>query len=146
MKRMYKTSAQFKTWLLTTLLGALGFQSCDLIPRVEYGMPHADHTLKGTVTNLQGTAIPGIRVVVNPDGNAPSDTLLTDAKGAYLFQDSFSLPNKKYRVVFEDVDGTQNGGPYIAKRDSVTFGDYKGGSGWYQGEQTITLNETLETE
>lgn len=129
-------------------MGMLGVTSCDrILPRVEYGMPHADHTLKGSVTTLQNVALPGIRVVVKVKDKEWADTLKTDASGNYMFQDPYAWPDTDYDVIFEDTDGAENGGTFRTQTQTAEFGNYSKPSGnWYHGAQTVTLNVKMENE
>lgn len=147
MRKIAKSCLSFKNWLFTTLLGVLGFSACDIIGRVEYGMPNANHTLKGTVSTLENVAIPGIRVIVkDQDNRYEPDTLQTDNAGKYQFTDVSAWPGSSYTVLFEDVDGAEHGGSFVSKTATATFNmdDYENGDGWYEGEQTVVLNVQLD--
>ena len=50
------------------LLTVLGFGSCDVVGggmMCMYGQPHADFTVKGTVTDEEGEPVKGIKTVVD---------------------------------------------------------------------------------
>ena len=96
-KKWSKMKVRFNRWynaVLTALLSMLGF-SCSLdepdeygSTPVEYGTPHADYILKGTVTDEVGAPIKGIKtslkevynsyenvVVVSPDLIEPTSQI-----------------------------------------------------------------------
>ena len=84
-----------------------------------YGTPSADFEVGGTVEDEAGNPVEGIRAIVKYKRNMPEsewngDTLYTDDKGRY-YRDLGSLfPGScdELKVVFEDIDGEENGGEY----------------------------------
>ena len=116
--------------LAAVILGLLGFSSCERIGWgvCMYGEPHADFKALGTVSDENGKPIEGIRVAIQQhrhyentsgviyDQNDwyENDTLYTDDKGAYqLIRSVFESPND-VKIVFEDIDGEENGGEYTS--------------------------------
>ncbi len=148
---------------LGALLGFLGFSSCDpihLLPRLEYGQPHADYKLVGSVKDQAGKPIQGIRVSFHPNLENTSDevnamhtdTLYSDASGKFS-KDAlkYTWPNLTRAVVeFEDIDGPDNGGSFKKLRVSVgeleVSETQKGDGNWYGGAQTITADVKMEKE
>jgi putative lipoprotein (rSAM/lipoprotein system) len=147
--------------IIVLLLGSFGmFSACNDEMPLEYGMPHADFEIKGTVTNnTTSQPIQNIRVVRPhfPDVESecectprPGDTIYTDKNGqyAFAFRDS---PGPNYRLKFEDVDGEDNGGLFETKEiegkfiqnDQVKKGDGR----WYNGKfvkiEDAALNRVL---
>jgi len=136
--------------LLTQVLSLLGFQSCRDIDRgediiCEYGVPHADYTVKVTVSDETEKPIEGIRVVIErsstpttsisyPNSVFSKDTLYTDDKGAA----GFSIKGQSYytggytTVYLDDVDGEENG-----EFESMTVKDVK-------AEQTVERDRWYE--
>jgi putative lipoprotein (rSAM/lipoprotein system) len=157
-----------KKWLKfleATLLSVLSLLTgCDDLPihinnpMVEYGMPHADFVLQGTVTRAGGNRqpIPNIRVVrpYDPDNLlAPGDTVYTDEQGKFVigFDDYefFNNSTSKYRLNAEDIDGPENGGQFQSATVTGTFtrkNQTKKGDGWFLGRFEITRNIALEPE
>lgn len=143
---------KFKNWILAALAGMLGMQQgCDkILPAEEYGCPHADYHIKGTVINEDGIPIQGIGVDKWRDWDSQDgewnyrDT--TDANG------HFSIGRSGFGSMMEvslsDIDGAENGS-YQDTVVYVSFEDvpFRGGDGsWYQGlaekEVTVTMRRS----
>ena len=136
--------------LAATALGLLGFASCDKIGigLTMYGQPHADFKAVGTVKTEDGKPIEGIRVAIRRhryitsayDGNytrkdwPEDDTVYTDSKGVYeMSKTVFSSPDA-VTVVFEDVDGFENGGNFGPRTaEPKVKQTKKGDKNWYSG-------------
>ena len=137
-------------FLASTALGLLGFSSCEWlgIGVCMYGEPHADFKAIGTVTDNAGKPVEGIRVAVQQhrhyensdsviyDQNDwyDNDTIFTDSNGKYeLMRSVFSSPNR-VTVVFEDIDGEENGGEFEkAEANPKVTQTKKGDKNWYGG-------------
>jgi len=114
---------KWTNWVLAGILSMLGFIGCDKMNRTEeYGTPHADYTVKGTVVEkATGKPIAGIRVGydsgfqatflygVPPTPFVPKSSVLTDAKGEFKLSDTFFPTNSQIPVYVEDIDGPENG-------------------------------------
>ena len=150
--------------ILGTLLGFLGFSSCNIFEnpfiRDMYGQPSANYKLVGSVTDESGKPIKGIQVTFHPefsgtvdeDNSWRTDTLYSDASGKFskdvLKYDWPDLTNSV--VEFEDIDGPDNGGSFKKLRVSVgeleVTETQKGDGKWYGGAQTITADVKMEKE
>ena len=146
-------------WGLAGVIGLLGFGGCDKIGAKEYGTPHADYTVKGSVVNkATGKPIEGIRVGYSTEAIAypmygtiptpyiPKSHVLTNSKGEFKLTDSF-FPEKdiKLPVYVEDIDGEKNG-VFQSKYLQVDFSkaeQTKKSKGWYEGEYTVTVTVEL---
>ena len=137
-------------WALAGILGMMGFAGCDVIqPKEEYGTPHADYTVKGTVVNkATKKPIEGIRVRYDDSSQmfqAPNH-VLTNTKGEFKLSNQFFPENYKILpVVVEDIDGEKNGS-FKSETLQVNFKDavHSGKpQSWYKGEYTVTLNVEL---
>jgi len=146
-------------WGLAGIIGMLGFGGCGKIGINEYGTPHADFTVKGTVVNkANGKPIEGIRVGyscascpmpeygVIPTPYKPKAHVLTNAKGEFKLTDSF-FPEKnlKLPVNVEDIDGEKNGS-FQSQYLQVDFSNavHSGKpTNWYEGEYTLNINVGL---
>ena len=144
-----KGKSVFKS-LAAAALGLLGFSSCGWlgIGVCMYGEPHADFKAIGSVTDQSGKPIEGIRVAVQQhrhyensesviyDQNDwyDNDTLFTDSEGKYeLVRSVFSAPNM-VTIVFEDIDGEENGGEFEkAEANPKLTQTKKGDKSWYGG-------------
>lgn len=146
---------------LATLLTLLGFSKCT-DPEVEYGVPNADYTIKGTVVDkADAKPIKGIRigfsrvypepmpmygVMPQPYRSIKADT--TDIQGAYKLSDNFSvgeIQDNILPVYVQDIDGAENG----AFNDTILNVDFenvkKTGKtiNWYEGEYSVDVNIEL---
>ena len=137
-------------FLASTVLGLLGFSSCEWlgIGLTMYGEPHADFKAIGTVKDEAGKPVEGIRVAVQQhrhyensesviyDQNDwyDNDTLFTDSNGKYeLVRSVFSVPNR-VTIVFEDIDGEENGGEFEkTEANPKVTQTKKGDKNWYGG-------------
>lgn len=112
-----------------------------------YGEPHADFKAIGTVSDETGKPIEGIRVAVQQhrhyensesviyDQNDwyDNDTLFTDSKGRYVGEERFQCA-EQVTVVFEDIDGGENGGEFEkAEANPKVTQTKKGDKNWYNG-------------
>ena len=141
-------------WLLSALLGVLGFSGCfSTACKKEYGCPSADFKLVGDETDASGKGIEGIRVVFRPESEFGgwADTLYSDAKGHFekerLKYSSFDTNDAS--VKFEDVDGSAHGSfktKIVDSDDLVVEQSRKGDKHWYYGEYTIRVDAVLEEE
>ena len=145
---------------LLTILGLIGFLTgCSLInpPLVEYGTPHAEYEIKGTVTDsLTAAPVQNARIIISQTHNegdliAPRiDTLAlkeTDSNGKYdiQFQD-FPLDGITFQVTVVDIDGTANGGDFVSQEKDVMFkqSDLTGGKSWYDGKGVKVIDFKLK--
>jgi putative lipoprotein (rSAM/lipoprotein system) len=158
--RLYREGSQ---WILAGLLSLLGFSACKgLLPRLEYGSPHATFTVSGKVKDTQGQPLQQIRVVIprinyyTPprQGFIPNypiltlpvhDTLYSKADGSFTY-DYIGVPADTIRVYLQFEDPSS---PPAFETDSskVHFlpSDLKGGSGiWDRGSAKKEINMTLQ--
>ena len=148
-----------------SLIGALGFTSCDLhfIPRTEYGTPNCDFKVDITVQDETGNPLKGIKVSpilistynkLNYTGTTSTAehreelaSIETDASGKASGSYNLFGVTKDIRVIFEDADGDLNGGTFA--KDSMDFTPVQTGKGdnhWYSGEYTISGTKKLKKE
>jgi len=146
---------------LASLLALFGFSNCDS-GVVEYGVPNADYTVKGTVVNkTDAKPIKGIRigfsriypepvlmygVMPQPYRSIKADT--TDTSGAYKLSDNFSvgeIQDNILSVYIQDIDGSENG----AFNDTVLNVDFENvkktgkSTNWYEGEYSVDVKVEL---
>ena len=153
---------RFNRWynaVLTALLSMLGF-SCssdepeEYGPVLEYGVPHADYIVKGTVTDETGTPIQGIKTSIK--GFYPEvvgvfvegiDSIQTDASGQYQLK-YMGMPHKYFKLIVEDIDGEANGGEFLSDTLDIDFDKAekaKDGDGhWYEGVYNIPQDIKLK--
>ncbi len=147
--------------LLAALLSLLGFSNCETSV-VEYGVPNADYTVKGTVVNkADAKPIKGIRVgfirvypepvlmygvMPQPYRSLKADT--TDINGTYKLSDKFYVGDIKDNILpvyVQDVDGAENG----LYNDTVLNVDFENAKltgkpkSWYDGEYTLDVKVEL---
>ena len=126
------------------ILGLLGFASCDGVIDIGgikcmYGQPHADFKALGSVKDEAGKPVEGIRVSIAQKGlytaeRDANDTVYTDAKGAFLVSKSVFSGPESVSIVFEDVDGVENGGEFrTTEANPDVVQTKKGDKAWYGG-------------
>ena len=124
-----------------------------------YGEPHADFQARGTVSDDNGKPIKGIRVAIRQhrhyensssviyDQNDwyDNDTLYTDDQGAYqLIRSGFERPHE-VKIVFEDIDGEENGGEYLSAEVTPEIAQTKkGDKSWYGGAFEVSADVKLK--
>lgn len=148
--------------LLAALLTLLGFSNCSSEPLVEYGVPNADYTIKGTVVDkTNAKPVKGIRIGFSPGFSEPilmygvmpqpyrsikADT--TDMSGAYKLSDNFSAGEIQDNIVpvyVQDIDGAENG----LYNDTILNVDFENANhtgkkrNWYDGEFSVDVNIKL---
>ena len=149
---MKKSLFKSFNWILTGLIGILGFAISGCPMRVEYGVPNAKYTVKGRVVSEANDPIEGIRVGFSPKvwdedifdpppeyyDYSPDPYVMTNAEGGFTLTTSgFPSANKTLNVYVEDTEN----GLFQPKMFPVDFSGVKpvGGSGnWYEGEYTVT--------
>lgn len=133
------------------ILTILGFNNCDKIFEGgvdEYGTPHADYSIKGSVKDKDGNAIPGIKVSMSFRHSELEDTAAvttSDEKGKYSLNQT-EFPSSEIKIIAEDVDGEKNG-LFKNKTEKITIksDDYKNSSGaWFYGTVEKEVNFQLE--
>jgi putative lipoprotein (rSAM/lipoprotein system) len=147
--------------LLASLLALFGFSNCNS-EVVEYGVPNADYTVKGSVVNkADNKPIKGIRVgfsrvypepvlmygvMPQPYRSIKADS--TDSSGAYKLSDNFSvgeIQDNILPVYVQDIDGAENG----AFNDTILNVDFENvkktgkSSNWYEGEYSVDVKVEL---
>lgn len=146
--------------LLGSVLAFLGFNSCDVVPggmMCMYGQPHADFTIKGTVTDEEGKPIEGIKAVVDvyenwTDGAGIhrsqldyTDTIYTDSQGK--IRRSTSIFDKaEVNITLSDVDGAENGSEFEGwSIEGLEMKEVKeGDDSWYNGAYELDFSTTLK--
>ncbi len=138
--------------ILSTLLVALGFESCNNIieGEDEYGCPVTKYLLKGTVTDTDGKPIKGLKVarkwIVDNQPAVGVDSVSTDEGGAFRFSESDVYYEEGMNLVIEDVDGAENG-EFINDTVSISRLPKKKveeGHGWYNGKYEINGDRVLK--
>ena len=150
-------------WALAGILSLLGLTNCcDRYGAPEYGSPHADYTLKGTVVNkATGKPITGIHVgYVDyritamygpiPASYKPKAHVTTNSRGEFKFTDTFHgeewIEGKRVLPVsVVDIDGEKNG-LFEPEHLQVDFSEAeltKKPKNWYEGERTVSIKIEL---
>ncbi|MDD4972414.1 MAG: radical SAM-associated putative lipoprotein [Paludibacter sp.] len=147
--------------IIVAILGLISLLTgCILVnPPVEYGVPHADFEIKGTVTDsITSTPVQHVRVtitqtltqVMKDSTVTHTDTISvkeTDSAGKYDVQfQTFPLEELTFKVKAEDIDGVANGGDFNPKQTDVLFkqSELSGGKGWYTGKAVKTIDIKLK--
>ena len=118
----------------------------------EYGMPHADYKVIGSVKDEDGNPIPGIQVLASlwqMDGydemvDYPIGTNLSDASGDYTIIGQ-EWPSQGVKVVFKDIDGENNGGEFQDGEATSTWTQVKEPDNrWFEGGFEAKVDVTLK--
>ena len=150
---------------LAGILSLLGFVGCVKHEPIEYGSPHADYTVKGTVVNkATGKPIEGIRGTYNtktfgtmygviPTPYTPKSYVFTNPNGEFKLTDRFVAGeyiivdgNVNIMVYLEDVDGEENG-LFLSVNQLVDFSKAEQSGkpkNWYEGEYTLNVNFEMD--
>lgn len=139
MKKIGRRFLKGTNWALAGLLSFLGFSGCDIVGRVEYGTPHAEYEVKGTITDEAGKAISDVQVDLAQRMEeyryiklgSPS---ITNKAGHYAVS-ADTFPGEELALIVTDTDGEANGS-YATDTIAVRFEKkdyYKKGKGWFQG-------------
>ena len=127
------------------LLFGFGAASCVCA----YGTPVVDYTVKGTVTDSDGTPIKGI--VVSSRSAWSEDA--TGVEVAVTGEDGTFRTEKQRDVaireiyLFTDTDGDANGGDFATLEvdlSNLPKQQLKKGKGWNEGEYEVTADVKLE--
>ena len=133
---MNKRILKLSNYVLSSLVGALGFSSChsgdaadeDIL--CEYGCPFARYAITGTITDENGKPLEGKDIRVKDNIDYCVSEQKTDAHGAYAYERTNSPGMEKLKVVVSDPDSI-----YASDSTDVEFVKTKDGEGtWFQGE------------
>jgi putative lipoprotein (rSAM/lipoprotein system) len=98
--------------LIALLLSLLGFTTaCFIIGGAEYGTPHADFIVRGSVVSEKDSRpIKNIRVIMHDSTSIYyRDSINTDLNGVYTLKLSGFPLSKNFNIDLKDIDGTDNG-------------------------------------
>ena len=168
MKKLNRKFIKGTNWALAGILSFLGFSSCESIDEygtpqpAEYGTPHAEFAISGKVTDTEGNALKGIRVVVPgvdhhqkaTSGFIPgepvisvevNDTIYTKENGSFEYS-HFGFPSNdsiNVKMKFEDVSENAR---YETDSTKVTFfsSELEGEKGWYEGKAEKKIDIKLK--
>ncbi|MBQ2197250.1 MAG: radical SAM-associated putative lipoprotein, partial [Bacteroidales bacterium] len=74
-----------------------------------------------------------------------NDTLYTDSNGAYELSKTIFDKPKDVRIVFEDIDGAENGGEFESAEAAPEIKrTKKGDKSWYGGAFEVQADVTLK--
>jgi len=125
----------------------------------EYGTPHADYEIKGTVTDsITASPIQNARIIITQNHSYLNggQTLIhintlaikqTDSAGKYdILVGSFPLEEVSFQLKVDDTDGSVNGGEFVSQAKEVLFlrSELTGGKSWYSGKAAKTIDIKLK--
>lgn len=127
-KLALKTYGKFVAGILSFFGMLFGFSNCVKESPAEYGMPHADYIVKGTVKSASdSSAINNIQMLIAVDsvyyGSSVKTSyapLTSDENGDYTIYMPNTLIDKIKLVAF-DMDGSENGGDFQSDTIEVAF-------------------------
>lgn len=144
---MYKGILSFINKSILIILTILGF-SCTEDQPDEYGMPHADFKINGTVVDeVTLERIENIQVIMqHPEMiDIHADTCSTDGNGMYEVKLNGLPDDRTFIFKCIDVDGAVNGN-YEPLDTSVTFENpefLNSDGNWYRGEAIKSIHVKL---
>jgi putative lipoprotein (rSAM/lipoprotein system) len=134
--------------LIALLLSLLGFTSaCIIIGGAEYGTPHADFIVRGSVVSERDNkAIKNIMVTMRDTASVYyRDSINTNLTGSYVLKVTGFPLSKSFEIELKDIDGAENGefqnlDTIIEFKDPVFTG---GNKHWYNGQTEKEFNIKL---
>ncbi len=153
MKQIQNKWFGFWKKIFGSLLMMLGFSACDSFKPVAamYGMPNADFSIKGTVTDEDGKPIPSASVIVRDLGYKGGNlsypdlyidenynhVMTTDSEGKYSMTTNGFASETLFRIVAKEA---------AHEPDSIEVTMTPPGSDddWYEGEAKKTVNVILK--
>ncbi len=143
----------FGLWqkIFGSILLMLGFSACDSPFAAMYGMPNADFSIKGTVTDEDGKPIPSATVIVRDLGNngvrqdyegfydneSYNHVMTSDAEGNYSMTTNGFASETLFRIVAKEAS-------HEADSVEVTLTPPGSDEDWYEGEAEVTVNLFLK--
>lgn len=134
--------------IIAFLLAFLGFaNACNNFAK-EYGVPHADFIVKGSVVSAKDNkAIKNIRLIMRDSSvHYNYDTTYSDVNGNYSVKMTGFPGTQTAKIDLQDIDGLANG-EFQPLDTVVEFKNpqFSGGDGsWYDGKTENELNITLK--
>ena len=115
-------------------------------PAAEYGVPHVNLVIGGTVSDPDGNPIPGIKVTTL-DWQSGKVSQKTDAEGKVEMNTSLWALEQFY-IAFQDIDEAENGGTFAA--DTLYYKDLEikqigeAEGGWLVGTYQVDFDHKLK--
>jgi len=146
---MNKITVAFLRLLSLSIGAILGiFCNCGS-PAPEYGMPHADYAISGTVRSADTNVPIGGLFVSGADSLDTAyllDTATTDSLGMYSLEFTSAQAKSTWLLRVTDVDSIENGS--FMEKDtviSIPESDLRGANGsWYQGHGEKVVDMRVE--
>ena len=139
--------------IIAFCLTLLGFATActDMFPGSEYGVPHADFIINGSVkSEINSSTIKNIRVIMADTSShyVYSDTCFTDLNGNYTVKLVAFPDDQVFKINLQDIDGVANG-QYQTLDTLVEFKNpvfTGGGKHWYNGSTQKVLNLNMKAK
>ncbi len=134
--------------LAAALVSAAVAVSCSAVGEGDIladGKLPTNYRVEGTVTDVEGNLLQGIRVIADRSGGGfyAADTLYTDKDGRY--SKFMTVPKTdRFLLVFEDIDGADGGGEFLAFSEYVDPLRAEMSNGYFGGSYLVTLDVSLE--
>lgn len=105
----------------------------------------ANYQVAGSVSDVNGAPVPGIRVVADYSAGLVyrADTLYTGKDGRFSKFLSTQRVDKFF-LTFSDIDGSANGGEFVTKRLDITPIRTEISSGYFGGSFIVSADVTLD--
>lgn len=149
MKRVYLSLKSVLSAGAATLMGWLGFSSCDNVVTgmAMYGTPTVKYQMKVKVVDQENKAIEGLEVGLAED----NDRELTNKEGIAVIKGTYTGFYRDHQVTLQvkDIDGDKNGVVTNAQTtEQITKDDFKikGKGEWDNGTVIKDINLKVERE
>lgn len=128
--------------ILSIVLSLFGFTSCgdEEGGRVEYGCPHAEYELNGTVTDENGQSIKDENIIIQRP-YSPNDTVKTAADGSYTSKkEVLFFGSQEIVIIANDPTDTYENDTVKVVPQKVKEGD----GHWFQGTYSNKVDFKLK--
>lgn len=152
---------KLKRLIKLTILSWFGFASCGEnavleeahVPYTAYGSPYGLFRVDIKVTDEANKPIKGIKVtpVIIHDPRydirrSVLDPISSDYSGKANKVYNYSWVSNNVRILFEDIDGDQNGGSFAKDSILVKTVQTKEPNGWFAGDYSVSAVKRLKKE
>ena len=127
--------------ILTFLLGSFGLISCI---RSKYGVPYAEFTASGIVTDREtGQPIENIQVKIKERGSQVAPEIYTNQDGRYMLNRAMTFPYDSIDIIAQDTAGAYEAD---STRVRIEYEKQKGSKRdeWYTGEAFVSQDFKLK--
>lgn len=127
--------------ILSIVLAVFGFTSCgEEEGTVEYGCPHAEYELSGTVTDENGQSIKDENIIIQKP-YSPNDTVKTAANGSFTYKtEMFAIGPDEMVIIADDPTNVYDNDTVKVVPQKIKEGD----GHWFQGTYSNKVDFKLK--